>query len=182
MRNTWHLTILLILGAFLIATACARQEDNLPQAPLQVEANLPPQPESLPQPADPPRMAEAVIYEIDLANYSEIPDIPFYSDGEIRSIGTDTLKALEGGHHPWLNHAETIVSEKLNNLVPPEMKGDHGSYGHLVEKVTQKSLDRAVYRLRLSDSLYYDVNLDTFTDKDDHTVMFITKITMHYTY
>lgn len=55
---------------------------------------------------------------MDLAKYSAIPEIPFYADGEITAIGTDTLKALEGGHHPWLNHAETIVATKLNNLVP----------------------------------------------------------------
>ncbi|WP_374016522.1 hypothetical protein ABU162_19960 [Paenibacillus thiaminolyticus] len=92
------------------------------------------------------------------------------------------MKALEGGHHPWLYHAETIVSSKLNNLVPPEMKDDHGSYEYLVEKVTQQSLERAIYRIRLNDSLNYIINLDAFKDKDDHAVMFITKITMHYTY
>ncbi|WCF08248.1 hypothetical protein NDS46_29020 [Paenibacillus thiaminolyticus] len=178
MKKTWCLTVALFFGAVLIAAACARKDGNLLQSPGQGEANAPSRLES--QPANPPRMTESVIYELDLAKYSAIPEIPFYADGEMTVIGTDTLKALEGGHHPWLNHAETIVATKLNNLVPPEEKGADGLYDHLVEKVSQESPDRATYRIRLSERFYYDIHLDTFTDQEDHAVMFITKITLHY--
>ncbi|WP_374016523.1 hypothetical protein ABU162_19965 [Paenibacillus thiaminolyticus] len=75
MKKKCRLTVVLLLVALLITTACASQEGILPQSSEQVEANAPLQPQ--PVPADPRRTAESIIYEIDLSNYSEIPEIPF---------------------------------------------------------------------------------------------------------
>ncbi|TCZ81099.1 hypothetical protein E0485_02130 [Paenibacillus albiflavus] len=177
MRFKIILTLLFCL-TFTVITACSTSNKSLSGKNSVVSTPQPPVNNDADEREVNNTEFVSTLYSMNINDYNKesVSKIPFYSMGKIEYITEETVKSFQEGHHPWLGHAETLISIKASNLVPASYKKDDEIKKEFIQikKLTSES---ALATIKFNDNFFYEVKAES----SDITggIFFITNIDFH---